>query len=601
MDIERPALTSPLRQSHGHLCILLLVTIAVYAPTLFYPFFLDDYVYLETANNLDWQGAANLFRAATLDQTASSVWWAPSGVLPFYRPVGQLSFAGDHFFWGLQPFGYHLTNLLLHLVCTLLTWRLARRLFEEPRYALAAAVVFALHPIHNEAVAWISGRFDLLVCVCAAASLLAYLNWKDRPTTGWAWGGLCVAWFILGLGCKETALILPAMIVAVELLHPSAYPSQRRRHALPVLTAMAIVASLYLLLRTALFGTPIGRLPPPYGLDTSSPLVAIRSLAENCAMYLFDMVLGISVEPTYMSQFWRDHAVLFAAVSVLCGLVVIAAVIVGRSRAFLIGAIWLGLFTAPSLMSMPGERNVYLASVGLALMVAAVLRGAETRWSPASTAEPQAPRKHRLRRATIAIVGLWIIVCLVEQGLMGCLSAASERVHRDLTALLPDPPPNAHIYVVNQNPSNSVGFAQAIRLRYGRPDLSGRALSLAPAMRAFTTDRVSVLGPDSIRITREGGDFFSSFFERFHRFSEPASELPDACRRAGLELLNPPESYNDLRVLELRFPHPLDDPRIRLFYWDNQRIQRKLDVPWMGSLARLRELALTPGPGDTRR
>jgi hypothetical protein len=220
-------------------------------------------------------------------------------------------------------------------------------------------------------------------------------------------------------------------------------------------------------------------------------------------------------------------------------------------------------------------------------LIGAVFRGLDTRRAAPSRRERPPAAGGWLRPASYAVVGVWLVVGVTSGVLMGCLAFAGEKVYRDLASLLPDPPRDARIYVVSQNPLNSVGFTQALRLRYGRSDLAGCALSLSPTLCASSTDRILPLGPDSIRLVREGGAFFSSFFERFHRFSEPASGLAETARRSGLELLNPPPSLDDLRVLELRLPYPLDDPRIQVFYWDNHRIRHWWDLIRMGNVTEL--------------
>ena len=158
---------------------------------------------------------------------------------------------------------------------------------------------------------------------------------------------------------------------------------------------------------------------------------------------------------------------------------------------------------------------------------------------------------------------------------------------------------NARVFVVNQNPINSVGFSQALRLRYDRPDLSGCALSLSPTLKTSSVDRVVVLGPDSIRLVRENGVFMVSFVERFHRFAEPPSTLAVAARQAGLHLLNAPRTYESLMALDFRFPHPLNDPRIEVFCWDNHRVRRRQDLLWIESLTELTRCRLFT-PRDAR-
>ena len=93
----------------------------------------------------------------------------------YYRPVTTLSYVFDHWLWGLKPFGYHLTNLLLHAICSVSVGLILIRLDFDPEPALLTALLFAVHPIHSENVAWISGRTDLLAFFFCSLSALAHL------------------------------------------------------------------------------------------------------------------------------------------------------------------------------------------------------------------------------------------------------------------------------------------------------------------------------------------------------------------------------------------------------------------------------------------
>ena|ERR1035437_4578414 len=72
-----------------------------------------------------------------------------------YVPLTLLSFAGEYHFFGLDPHACHGTNLVLHLICTLLVFHLLRRLKLDALYAAFGAVLFGIHPMHVESVAWI--------------------------------------------------------------------------------------------------------------------------------------------------------------------------------------------------------------------------------------------------------------------------------------------------------------------------------------------------------------------------------------------------------------------------------------------------------------
>src|SRR5262249_24035423 len=112
-------------------------------------------------------------------------WMASNVTLGHYVPVVWLSFAVDYLLWGLNPVGYHLTNVVLHGVNAGLVFVLARTLIQRAKGltgtaldvgSAAAALAFALHPLRVEAVAWVIGRRDLLCALWTLYTLLAYLR-----------------------------------------------------------------------------------------------------------------------------------------------------------------------------------------------------------------------------------------------------------------------------------------------------------------------------------------------------------------------------------------------------------------------------------------
>jgi len=230
---------------------------------------------------------------------------------------------------------------------------------------------------------------------------------------------------------------------------------------------------------------------------------------------------------------------------------------------------------------MPGERNVYLSSVGFALIIAA----AYVRFRDQFGTTPA--RQLWAKRFTTTAVCFLGFMTVIEQGVMWGVAASSEKVLLDLEALMPDPEPGTCVYVVNQCPLQAVGFDQAIRLRYGRPDLSGFALTLSPTLVASTTDSIIPTGLSSLRVARHGGVIFDSFVERFTLFSQPVSGLTESAKRAKLDLIDLPASYDQMTSLQFQMPYPLDDPRLRIFYWNNQRIRNRLELPRLMDWARL--------------
>ncbi|MCB0635050.1 MAG: tetratricopeptide repeat protein [Lewinella sp.] len=182
---------------------LSLLTLLVYWPSLQNGFVnWDDQLYV-TENPLIWDLAGNFPRILT-DPVAGN-----------HHPLTVLSLALDYQLAGLDPFQYHLTNLLLHLLNTGLVFAFMYRLAD--RQALVAGVTalfFALHPMHVESVAWVSGRKDLLYTLFFLLSLLAYLRYLQRLSWGWLGGSLLL--FVLSVAAKPAAVVLPVVLLLVD-------------------------------------------------------------------------------------------------------------------------------------------------------------------------------------------------------------------------------------------------------------------------------------------------------------------------------------------------------------------------------------------------
>ncbi|MCR4338071.1 MAG: hypothetical protein NUV91_09740 [Candidatus Omnitrophica bacterium] len=138
-----------------------------------------------------------------------------------YRPVTALSFFADWALWKDKPYGYAWDNILLHMLVTIAVFYLILRLTGQERWAFLAAAMFAVHPIQSEAVNNVGYRSDMLCALFFVLSFLSYLQWRQRSTEnkkGNAWLAASFLTFLPALFSKETAVTLPAVIVAYEFL-----------------------------------------------------------------------------------------------------------------------------------------------------------------------------------------------------------------------------------------------------------------------------------------------------------------------------------------------------------------------------------------------
>src|SRR6184192_4731807 len=151
-----------------------------------------------------------------------------------YIPLTWMTLGMDYLLWGMNPVGYHLTSLLLHATSAVVFFFLARRFLTLalPRasgrgHALTvsagfAALVFAIHPLRVESVAWVTERRDVLSGLFYLVTILLYLRACEREARGRGWYWLSVAVFGCALLSKSMVVNLPVVLLILDV-----YPLRR--------------------------------------------------------------------------------------------------------------------------------------------------------------------------------------------------------------------------------------------------------------------------------------------------------------------------------------------------------------------------------------
>ena len=138
-----------------------------------------------------------------------------------YLPLHLVSYMVDYSLWGLNPFGYHLQSVLLNGVNAVLALLVTRQLFGSFPLAFLAALLFAVHPSHVEAVAWISIRKDLLSTAFLLLTVFFYLRATGSRSLGRGAYAASVAFFTLGLLSKVSIVALPLFLLVLDWFQPS--------------------------------------------------------------------------------------------------------------------------------------------------------------------------------------------------------------------------------------------------------------------------------------------------------------------------------------------------------------------------------------------
>lgn len=253
------------------LAVMALVALVafVYAPVRNGVFVWDDHSLVETSRVVQEGSVSEIF--ARPFWTATSL----SDVRPsYYRPLTMLTLRGDYALAGTEAPSFHVSNLLMHLLATIALVVAARRFGASPAASLIAAGAWALHPRSTEAVAWISGRADV---IAGLLSIVAVASWpwyadaaanagdRARPTTSTsdrARAALAGVAVLLGLLAKEVAIAAAIAIVAGTVCGTRERGPERWRRAARRLLYVAVPLGVYAALRSiAMHGTS-SRLTP---------------------------------------------------------------------------------------------------------------------------------------------------------------------------------------------------------------------------------------------------------------------------------------------------------------------------------------------------
>ena len=294
-----------------------------------------------------------------------------------FRPLVNASYAFDRWLWGYNPVGFHLTNVGLHVAAVLLLFAWIRRVvFDSARTgsgsgptrdtrlaAFTGAALFAVHPLQTEAVAYVSGRSELM---CAVWFIAALLLARGAILSGsLARGAAAAACGVLAIASKETGLVLPFVLLAYDwLLRPGPDPVRRQRLWRMLAPIFALLAALIAYRFMTLPGVSGG----------SAMTLVLNGMTQAVVIWRY---VGLIVWPGGQSIMHAVHRVTsvmdplsWLALSALV-LVLVAAVRLRKSYpAVSFGVVWFLVVLAPSSSIVPlregmAEHRVYLASAGL--------------------------------------------------------------------------------------------------------------------------------------------------------------------------------------------------------------------------------------------
>lgn len=305
----------------------------------------------------NWDDPALFTRSALHQITAENLGKILSPAkLSTFQPVRDLSYMADFALWGPAQesvvFGMHLHSILLYLLMVLACWLFLLELFpvfvDDERlaftWATLASILFAVHPVHVESVAWLFGRKEPLLGIFTFLSLWAFI----RGRTGrWGYYGGSVAFMVLAILSKPIALMIPAVMaaldIAMQLRRP--HPSFWKTRAFVYLPMLLIVIPMGV--RLVMMMDAAGGVKPYHGGSFWTNLLAVSQIF---ASYLSLIGFTVNYSADYTARLYADPAAWQAWAFVVFNVLVIASAVfalVKRRFIYAIFVAWYYVFLIP--------------------------------------------------------------------------------------------------------------------------------------------------------------------------------------------------------------------------------------------------------------
>jgi protein O-mannosyl-transferase len=439
-----------------------LLGIVLYVPTLESPFVYDDL--LEVVRNTSIRDVTAIGQVLRAYPT---------------RPLTNLSYAIDFARTGLNPFAYHVTNVVLHALNIILVFYVVRWLLVRARgpqearspsglgIPLVTAGLFAVHPVQTEAVTYISGRAEVLSTTFFLASLLCFGQTFDAA--GWKrlwWGALAVVGFACSLAAKEVALVLPVIVLAYDWGVRRADAAERRRRFwrwyAPLFAAVLVIGSVrvwrYVFLEQA----------HSAGVQWHNALLELYVLLRYVKLLFVPRSLSLVPAVAPLDSLLDIRIAAGAATALAC--VAVAVMARRRERLVTFGLVWFLVALVPSAAIVVlqdaghsmAEHRLYLPSIGFFLCIAVIV-------------ERSVGGREVSSKRLLALTAAW--VCVIATLAAGTL--VRHRAWRDAVSLWRDAASKAPNHYIAQ---------------YGLADAYRSSSNCASAIKAY--QRAKDLRPD---------------------------------------------------------------------------------------------------------
>jgi tetratricopeptide (TPR) repeat protein len=337
---------------------LFLITLAVYYPSLRGDFLnIDDQYYIgenEFIHDLSLKGVYKIFTSI---------------IVANYFPLQILSYAIDYHLWGLNPFGYRLGNLIFHLGNAFLVFFLLRHLLAGRTWlSFAGSLIFSLHPVNVESVAWVSERKNVLSVFFLLLSFLAYFRYLEGERKGLAYG-FSLGLYLLSILAKVSSVIFPLLLILYDLCFTNRSRREWIKDKIPFFLLSAFFSGL------AVYIYHLQKIIPEY--HGGHPINNFLTMTNVIVEYILSLFV-----PLYLNFYYDTRLVkslgeyqFLLSFSFLLLVAVLATRWYRKEQPLFFSLFWFFLPLLPVLNIVPiailrADRYLYLSSVGFAYFLA---------------------------------------------------------------------------------------------------------------------------------------------------------------------------------------------------------------------------------------
>jgi tetratricopeptide (TPR) repeat protein len=342
------------------IAILIASVFLIYSNSLFNEFVWDDTYILQKEEFADWKNAGLLFLKA---HTIFDVQYQQS----YYRPLADLTLLIDYQLWKLNPFWYHLENVLFHAIATCLFYMVIFNVFRDNSFAFLSSFIFAVHPAATESVNLIAARNVILCAIFSLGSILVLIQSRGGKLK---WAVFSVILYSLSLLSREQSITLPVFLLSITLLSRS---KDLKVNGLLLISFFAVTA-VYFIVRYRVLGVVTSQ----EGIELSYEKIG---MVLSCSFEYFRIMLfplNLNIEYIILPL----KLISFKSLTAITGMIILIYLSIKRdiSEQLRLSFLWLLVSFIPisNIISIPSapvaDRYIYIPLLGMCLAAGYFIR-----------------------------------------------------------------------------------------------------------------------------------------------------------------------------------------------------------------------------------